>query len=230
MSLSLLSARPLQASLPSLTRALSSTATPRPNKRTSASRSSLSSLISLYHLSPTFLPLSPSSVDPTICHTFAPDSNSYGSQRPMRIHELLGAHEGLQISAIAHDVKRAFPDLSQTRLQAGAGNVMEKDGGPTYDKSFEGVFTRGSEPPMRKRWRRVMDRLHGTESGGQAGVGTLAEEGEDWGERVERMARETEREKERDAALESSWDEPETEDLRMVGGAGEEAVEESPRA
>lgn len=226
LAMSLLSARPLQASLPSLSRTLSSTATPRPNKRTTASAASTSSLISLYHLSPTFLPLSPSSVDPTICHTFAPDSNSYGSQYPKNFPELVLARQALQMSAIAHDVKRAFPDLNASRVDASTGYSMAGDDGPTYDKSFESVFTRGSEPPLRKRWRRVMDKLYGTEAGGQAGVQTLLENGDEWKLEGQSSERVRERRIEQEDELELHYAEEEAEALRMVGEAGEA----SPRA
>ena len=71
-----------------------------------------------------------------------------------------------------------------------------------------------------------MDKLYGTEAGGQAGVQTLLENGDEWKLEGQSSERVRERRIEQEDELELHYAEEEAEALRMVGEAGEA----SPRA
>lgn len=169
------------------TRSIASTsylhAAPRQNKRhqKSSRESSLSSLISLYHLSSTFAPLSPSSLGPYIDHAIIPKS-TYRTPTPLSLLDLARSQNILshEIEKVQHVGSIVNADISlSTSLQNNGSfdSEVSGTGRESYGESFEKKFTVGAEPPLSGRMRRVMDVLHGTEGGGQAGLRTLEEAG-----------------------------------------------------
>lgn len=188
---------------PAFTRAISTGRSPstaprrRINKRTAAITppAVLSSLTSLYHFTPAFLPLSPSLVDPAICSAFAsPKSNS--KPEPVAVatltamHTLITAERGI-LSGPAWVT--SFPELSSSLARPPTYFSGYQDE-PSFRDSFMEPFKRGSEAPLRRRWRRVIDTLHGTEAGGQAGVMMLSVS-EKAGEVMQREKQERDQEK-----------------------------------
>jgi hypothetical protein len=79
-------------------------------------------------------------------------------------------------------------------------SASDANDGLVYDhkESYLLNHTNGQEPPLANRMRRVVDRLHGTEAGGRAGLNVLREQGAkavEWKEGL-RDARTKERERE----------------------------------
>lgn len=203
----------------SASQALSKAAAPsirprRVSKRTqqTSRTSSLSNLISLYHLTPTFVPTAtPSQLQQHVTDTLAPLSSATAKPRPKDLLDLVLAQHKLDQERIKLDTAATSPSsasLLGVRLRqtansdsfdfsaTGGGGVD----GAIYDHqhSFYSSHTAGSEPPLAKRVRRVVDKLHGTEAGGRAGVQVLEEQGEkavQWKEGL-RDARRQEKERE----------------------------------
>jgi len=193
-----------------------SSAPRRVSKRTlqTSRTSSLSNLISLYHLTPTFVPTAnPSQLQQHVTNTLAPLSSATSKPRPRDLLDLVLAQHKLDQERIKLDTAATSPSsasLLGVRLRQTATSSDSFDfsstaggGGPDgaiYDhqSSFYSSHTAGSEPPLAKRVRRVVDKLHGTEAGGRAGVQVLKEQGEkavQWKEGL-RDARRQEKERE----------------------------------
>ncbi|GAA5948842.1 hypothetical protein JCM21900_003446 [Sporobolomyces salmonicolor] len=188
-----------------------STSLPHPrrlSKRTSqTSRSSLlSSLVSLYHLTPTFVPTAdPASLNSHITATLAPQ-NSSAKPRPHDLYDVVRAQQELDLERIRLDAAASASLLGvNLRLASNAPDARFELGprgadGKVYDHqgSFFAVHETGAEPPLSQRMRRVVDRLHGTEAGGRAGIEVVEELGEraiQWKEGL-KAARERERQRE----------------------------------
>lgn len=170
----------------------------RKNKRSPPSRD-LSPLFSIYHLSPRFLPLSPSKLKPYLVHAFAPNP-TVGSAppAPARLSQLLNAKETIEINATRGAISLtkggAELDIKATDwvTNIGIGSVHESN----YQDSFDRIAIEGSERPLQARMRRIVDKLHGTEGGGQAGVEITVE--------MRETARETRKDWEEDRARRSA--------------------------
>jgi hypothetical protein len=66
-----------------------------------------------------------------------------------------------------------FPDLTSSLASPTTTRYVVANT-ETFRDSFLSSFKNGSEAPLGRRWRRVVDALHGTEAGGQAGVFMLS--------------------------------------------------------
>lgn len=84
--------------------------------------------------------------------------------------------------------------LLPTSDYAAAGSLHSNSDGK-YADSFQKNWVYGAEAPLRQRARRALDVLHGTEAGGQAGLLTMKESGQDL-ERLNQVRREQIKEKE----------------------------------
>ncbi|GAA5950239.1 hypothetical protein JCM3765_004250 [Sporobolomyces pararoseus] len=185
----------------------------RVSKRTlqSSPTSSISSLISLYHLSPTFVPASdPSKLQKHITETLAPSNLIKKNPRPHHLIDLVYASHDLDRERIKLDTSSTTSPSSASllgiklRTQAYQGENLASFSLSTdnlvYDhqNSFYSNHTSGQEPPLAERVRRIVDTLHGTEAGGRAGLQVLKEQGEkavEWKEGL-REARTKEKERE----------------------------------
>ncbi|ORY57124.1 hypothetical protein BCR35DRAFT_309711 [Leucosporidium creatinivorum] len=168
----------------------------RPNKRTvqSSLHNTLSSLISTYHLTPTFAPLQPSQLESYILPILAPSPTiAYSARpRPSTIQDLTTCHSVLDSERIKFNSNHvAIQDL-QLDLQ---GN--------------------------RKRVRSVLDKLHGTSNGGLAGLHTIVQnrgKAVEWAQGLEQAKRSKEsREREEEDELKGfneAWEE-DTRDNRL---------------
>ncbi|GAA6060704.1 hypothetical protein JCM10212_003325 [Sporobolomyces blumeae] len=200
-----------------LTNAVKPSARPRRvSKRTqqSSRSASLSNLISLYHLSPTFVPTAaPSRLQDHVNQVLAPKSHSTSKPRPHDLLALVLANYSLDQERIKLDLAAASPSAASllgVKLRLGENSRDSYVGldstfgrdreGAIYDHehSFYSAHTNGAEPPLAKRVRRIVDRLHGTEAGGRAGLEVVEEHGAkavEWQEGL-RDARRQERDRE----------------------------------
>ena len=167
-------------------RGLATASKVRPNKRVArtSEATTLSSLISLYHLTPTFAPLSPALVKPHIVHAFLSKSRNV-TPVPRDYKEMLRMKSSFDTDAASFD--RSGNAINM--LSAGTGEHGGSETAPPLPKSFDQSFlrahTKGLEPAFLKRARLVVDVLHGTSAGGQAGLGSLAEHNQDTLEEIE---------------------------------------------
>lgn len=187
----------------------------RVSKRTlqSSPTSSISSLISLYHLSPTFVPTSdPSKLQNHITETLAPSNLIKKNPRPHHLIDLVYANHDLDRERIKLDSSSSTTSTTSSasllgiklRTQPYQGENLASFSLSTdnlvYDhqNSFYSNHTYGQEPPLAERVRRIVDTLHGTEAGGRAGLKVLKEQGGkavEWKEGL-REARTKEKERE----------------------------------
>ncbi|GAA5915524.1 uncharacterized protein JCM6883_000278 [Sporobolomyces salmoneus] len=195
----------------------STTSTParrRVSKRTlqSSSTSSLSSLISLYHLSPTFVPTSnPPRLQQHLTNTLAPIRNVTNKPRPHHLIDLVHASHDLDTERTKLDTELSGSAASATllglKLRQGGfqgdsfANLPFENDGMVYDhqNSFFANHTVGQEAPLARRVRRIVDKLHGTEAGGRAGLNVLREQGGKAVEWKEGLREARTREKQREA-------------------------------
>lgn len=140
----------------------------------------LSALISTYHLTPTFAPLHSAQLDSYITPILAPaPSLAYSSRpRPSTIHDLVTAHSVLDSERVKFNQPHTALldlqlDLQGNRYDSGIPSMRTTP--PTTADSPLLAFKEGSEPPLRSRVRRVVDKLHGTANGGLAGLQTVLE-------------------------------------------------------
>ncbi|GAA5885301.1 hypothetical protein JCM16303_005996 [Sporobolomyces ruberrimus] len=193
----------------------------RVSKRTlqSSPSGSLSSLISLYHLTPTFVPTSnPSQLQQHVTSTLTSMGSSSRKPRPHHLIDLVYAAHDLDTERIKLDTESTtsmstasllgvkLRTEGYTRDSIGFVPHSEKDW-LVYDhqNSFYANHTSGQEPPLAKRTRRIVDALHGTEAGGRAGLAVLREQGGkavEWKEGL-REARSREKEREEQEELEA---------------------------
>ncbi|KAK4702053.1 hypothetical protein P7C70_g4174, partial [Phenoliferia sp. Uapishka_3] len=157
---------------------------PRTNKRTALAAKSLSSIIPLYHLSSTFLPLSVPLLTPSITSTFVPAVGSHLSSRPSPSigRDLSIINTSLLTASLRYSLSPPSlppPTLRTINLNTSRSDSIREEardifantaGGPTMKESFEMGWRFGDEPPMRKRVREVSERLCGTVAGGRAGL------------------------------------------------------------
>ncbi|GAA5976657.1 hypothetical protein JCM11641_005653 [Rhodosporidiobolus odoratus] len=161
----------------------------RLNKRTARSSPSavLSSLTELYHLTPTFVPTSdPSTLSQHITSTLVQTSGAIRPKpKPYNLHELISSQTKVDVQRIRLEASGSATtsilglDLKQpgNGSQATLGSAFENEGFD-HRESFFTAFTKGAEPPLARRMRRMVDKLHGTEAGGRAGVETMKEFGD----------------------------------------------------
>ncbi|GAA5934139.1 uncharacterized protein JCM15063_000565 [Sporobolomyces koalae] len=207
-------------------RAISQT-TRRVSKRTLQSNrtAALSNLISLYHLTPTFVPTYDATrLQTHITETLAPVRSSSNKPRPHHLIDLVFAENDLDVERVKldHDASTSSSTSSSTTAAVAGGatssasllgvklrqsgfsehllSTFGDQDGSVYDhkNSFYSNHTTGQEPPLARRVRQVVDTLHGTLAGGRAGIHTVEEHGAkavQWKEGL-RDARRRERERE----------------------------------
>ncbi|SCZ93697.1 BZ3500_MvSof-1268-A1-R1_Chr6-3g08828 [Microbotryum saponariae] len=149
----------------------------RPNKRVAASshKAALSSLIDLYHITPTFAPLQTSKLDNYIVSNFAPPMQHIHSPVPLRIDRLVLRDKLLTDRIVHYERQRGLGGV-QLDIESAGETSGERDAledGPLR------VYLHGQEPPLRQRVRRLIDAAHGTSSGGLAGLATVERTGQD---------------------------------------------------
>lgn len=166
----------------------------RVSKRTvqSSPTSALSSLISLYHLSPTFVPTADSSkLQQHVTEVLAPAKITKNTPRPHHLIDLVYASHDLDRERIKLDMASTTSSPASAsllgiklRTQAYQGESfasfpLSSHDNLVYDhqNSFYSNHTLGQEPPLAARVRRVVDTLHGTLAGGRAGLPVLKEQG-----------------------------------------------------
>ncbi|GAA6000513.1 hypothetical protein JCM10207_008046 [Rhodosporidiobolus poonsookiae] len=171
------------------TLATQATAPARPrrlSKRTARSSpsSARSSLTQLYHLTPTFVPThNPAKLSTYLQSVLVPENAASARPKPQHLRDQVQA-------ALLLDVQRVRLDASGSASTSLLGldlSVPANELASTYNfdqapfdhrESFFASFVKGSEPPLAKRTRQVVDVLHGTQAGGRAGPATLEEVGE----------------------------------------------------
>ncbi|SCV67751.1 BQ2448_5362 [Microbotryum intermedium] len=149
----------------------------RPNKRVAASshKAALSSLIDLYHTTPTFAPLQTSKLDKYIVSNLAPPMHYTHTPVPMRIEKLVLRDKLLTDRVVHYERQRGLGgvqlDIESLGEISGERDALED--GPLRE------YLHGQEPPLRQRVRRLIDAAHGTSSGGLAGLATVERTGQD---------------------------------------------------
>ncbi|BGP14312.1 hypothetical protein JCM10213_004439 [Rhodosporidiobolus nylandii] len=197
------------------TLATQATAPARPrrmNKRVARSSPDavLASLTQLYHITPTFVPTqSPAKLSQHLTSTLVAEKGS-SRPKPFPLGEVVKAHRLIDNQRVRLDASGSAAtglvglDLSLKTAYSDEHSLGTED---PFDhrQSFFQAYTQGSEPPLAKRTRRIIDALHGTEAGGRAGVHTVREQGERaqaWKEGLvaaRAQAREQDRAQEQDA-------------------------------
>ncbi|GAA5861284.1 hypothetical protein JCM8547_008546 [Rhodosporidiobolus lusitaniae] len=186
--------------------------TRRLNKRTKRSSPStvLASLTELYHLTPTFVPTAnPSLLSSHLTHTLTPESAATSRPKPHRLGDWVEAQRLLDNERVRLESSGSnSTSILGLDLKASATGVAHFSFSPEeafdHRESFYHAYTKGAEPPLGKRVRKIVDVLHGTEAGGRAGVKTTRENAgraKEWREglvRAKEQARERERARERD--------------------------------
>lgn len=185
----------------------------RVSKRTrqSSPAASLSSLISLYHLTPTFVPASNAArLQQHVTNTLAPVKSSGNKPRPHHLIDLVYAAHDLDRERTKLDTESTTSPSSASLLgvklrqggyQGESFAVLPfANDGLTFDyhNSITATHQSGQEPPLSQRVRRIVDTLHGTAAGGRAGLDTIREQGAkavEWKDGL-RDARTRERERE----------------------------------
>lgn len=152
-------------------------ASARPSKRTIATSTTttLSSLISLYHQTPNFAPLTATAMNDYIIHSIIPISSNGSTIKPVpvssQIREMILSKKGLNAEGGNFDRKGTSVGMDLDSSLTSSNSLFEVSNSDyTYEQGFNKSFSLGSEPPLRRRMRLVMDTLHGTSSGGQAGL------------------------------------------------------------
>lgn len=193
----------------------------RPNAR--ALRSSraaiLSSLVPVYHQSAHFLPLASSQLVSAVNPILAPlDQNAWYVPDPRKLGPVL-----LEQSVAAANARLARNGKSLTELaliSRGPAEYMAYSSTFNPDRPFHATWQAGirsgREHPLVSRVRRTVDALHGTTAGGQAGVITIEELGEQAAVEAKQLREDHAREREearrqeaRDATLEAHYAEEE---------------------
>ncbi|GAA6024003.1 hypothetical protein JCM11491_002877 [Sporobolomyces phaffii] len=201
----------------------------RVSKRTqrSSPTAALSSLISLYHLAPTFVPTeSPARLHRHVTSVLAPARSTGAHPRPHHLIDLVYAANDLDRERTKLDraADAAPPSLLGVKLEqhgyagesfanlpslGGASGSSTTTEGLAYDHkgSFFATHHVGQEPPLARRVRLVVDSLHGTSAGGRAGLAVVREHGAkavEWKEGLrDARAREKEREAQEDREAEA---------------------------
>ncbi|GAA5911539.1 hypothetical protein JCM6882_000532 [Rhodosporidiobolus microsporus] len=183
----------------------------RANKRTARSSPSaaLDSLTELYHLAPTFTPTaSPATLSSHLEKTLTPGKNSYLRPHLFDLGDVARSQVLLDTQRVRLDASGSTStSIFGLEIRQPAVAHLDLPGNDSFDhrESFLSAYTTGSEPPIAKRVRRLIDALHGTTAGGRAGAHTLRESGDkatQWKEglvKAREQATQQEKEQEREA-------------------------------
>lgn len=187
----------------------------------------LNNLIELYHLSKKFSPLNNENnkLNNYINNDLIPiDKNISRSPEPLNLIQLTRNQNQLyheiekvnQSNSNSNNSNSNSTLLTSTEINLNSSIQSYRSNqyyDETYSESFEKINILGSEPPLSNRMRRIMDTLHGTTAGGQAGLETLIEKGPGI-MRIEEEKRE-EREREEKEEQEALEDERLAEETRL---------------
>ena len=168
------------------TRGMATASRVRPNKRVArtSEATTLSSLISLYHLTPTFPPLSPALIKPHIISAFLP-ATSFNAPVPRDQAQMLYAKRRYDSASASFDRSGGASSLLAADYTSNSEYNAATPTLQSFEQSFLQTHTKGFEHAFRKRARMVVDTLHGTSAGGQAGLGSLLEHTHDTLEDIE---------------------------------------------
>ncbi|GAA6034813.1 hypothetical protein JCM8097_009311 [Rhodosporidiobolus ruineniae] len=159
----------------------------RLNKRTARSTPSaaLDSLTTLYHRTPTFVPThTPAALSAHLNRTLVPENPASSRPKPMHLRDLVHARMLVDNQRVRLDASgSAATSILGLDLRLPVNEIQnyylaEQELPFDHRESFELAYTKGAEPPLAQRVRRIVDALHGTTAGGRAGVATMRENGD----------------------------------------------------
>lgn len=205
----------------------------RPNKRhrQSSPAQVQQSLITLYHQTPTFFPLVPSLLPSLINPILAPSNHFSGRPSPSPLSSIALAKAKVETTSIKFSQADAGGlDFLTTKLDelthcesslgifgsgfgsssSSSSSSASRDGDEaTRSEARFATHRLGASAPLKTRLTRMLDAVHGTSSGGLAGLHSLEENGDaamEWRHRVQ-FGREEERQREeREEREHAEWE------------------------
>ncbi|KAI5477088.1 hypothetical protein MNV49_006887 [Pseudohyphozyma bogoriensis] len=149
----------------------------------SPSTARLDALTSLYHQTSFFLPLSAADRATPILNTLvSPDRDTASPPRPGDMRLLVENRQLVELNArkgrvsLTQGGAQLDTMVSTTHINT---SELAREGKRKLRDSYHEVFISGAEPVLRSRMRRIVETLHGTTAGGQAGPRIVAERAED---------------------------------------------------
>lgn len=138
----------------------------------------MSSLVSLFHAAAKFPPLEIKSMGPFIEVAFIPDT-SHTLPRLISLTSLQKTQDLIDDAAAQFDHPGVLlNDVNLYTSHSDGLDYFDMSGSSKakpFRDSFEAAWATGAEPSLQRRVRRMVDAVHGTEGGGQAGLASLEE-------------------------------------------------------